>query len=120
MRIFALFCLSAAVGFAGSWSGFLVNENCYSSMERNKNPNDTEGYVDRDRGFEIRYCSPNAKTKAFALVLDDGETLKLDSGGNAKVEELVKNAGKKRYFPVDVTGEQAKEIVRVETISARK
>jgi len=120
MRMLALFCLSAAVGFAGTWTGYLVNGNCYASMERNKNPSDTESYVDRDRGFEIRYCSPNAKTKAFTLVLDDGETLKLDTAGNAKAEELVKNTGKKRYFRVEVTGVQTKDTVKVDTISAIK
>jgi hypothetical protein len=48
------------------------------------NPNDTLTSVDRDTNREIRYCSPNAKTKSFTVVQSDGLNFRLDFAGNAK------------------------------------
>ena len=61
-RLATLFCLSTALGFAATWSGWLVDSKCYGSLERNKNPSDTLTYVDRDRGQEVRYCHAKSKT----------------------------------------------------------
>jgi hypothetical protein len=88
MRMAALLCWSAALSLAGSWSGSLVDSKCYASEEHNVNPTDTLTYVDRDGNLEIRYCSPNKKTKSFTLVLPDG-SLNLDLAGNSKAAELV-------------------------------
>jgi hypothetical protein len=41
LRLTALFCWSAVLGLAGSWSGNLVDSKCYASEERNVNPTDT-------------------------------------------------------------------------------
>ena len=119
-RMIAVLCLASALGYAESWTGLLVNSKCYAALERNHGPNDTETYVDRDRNSEIRYCAPNAKTKLFAVVEDTGDQLDFDDAGNAKAADLVKNTGKKRYYPVVVTGEVTKNTVKVETISAAK
>jgi len=115
--IAALFCLSSALSYAESWSGALVDSKCYDSMERNVNPTDTMTNVDRDTNLEIRYCSPSPKTKAFAVVLQDGRSFRLDSAGNAEAAQLVRNAGKKSRFLVAITGTIAKGMVKVDSIS---
>lgn len=117
LRVAALCCLSAASGFAGTWTGYLVNSKCFASLERNVNPDDTQGYVDHDRNWEIRYCSPNAKTKLFAVVEQDGTAFNLDAPGDAKAIDLLRKTGKKRYFGVLVTGERNKDTVKVDSIS---
>jgi len=112
----ALFCLGSTLAFAGSWSGALVDPKCYDALERNANPRDTLIYVDRDTNQEIRYCSPNAKTKVFGIVQSDGLRLRFDSAGNTKAAELVKQTGNKPRFTVTVTGEMSKDLINVDTI----
>ncbi len=117
LRLAASFVLSSALTFAGSWSGVLVDSKCFDSEERNVNPTDTLTNVDRDRNLEIDYCSPRTKTKSFAVVQRDGLSFHLDSAGNAQAAELVRKTGKKSVFPVVVTGEMSKNIVKVDSIS---
>jgi hypothetical protein len=107
----------AASGYARTWSGSLVDAKCYAAEERNVNPTDTELFVDRDRGYEIRYCSPKPKTKSFAVVSFDGASLILDSVGNAKAFELVQKAGKERPMHVTVTGEIIGKAIQVDSIT---
>jgi len=117
----ALLCFSSALSFAESWSGALVDSKCYASEERNVNPKDTLIYVDRDTNQEIRYCSPVAKTKSFAIVQYDGLTLNLDTAGNAKAADLVRKGGKKKArFAVVINGEQSRNTIKVDSISAAK
>jgi hypothetical protein len=117
MRLAALLSLSPALSLAGSWSGSLVDSKCYDARERNVNPTDTLFNVDRDGNWEIRYCSPSAKTKLFAVVPSDGPSLKLDSAGNAKASELVRQMGRKSHLVVAVTGEITRNTIKVDSIS---
>jgi hypothetical protein len=73
--------------------------------------------VDRDKGQEIRYCSPTGKTKAFAIIDHDGYRFKLDVGGNRRAAELVQKTGKKPLYIVAVTGEMKKKTIKVDSIS---
>jgi hypothetical protein len=123
LRIAVLLAFSAAFGFAEQRSGSLVDSKCYASEERNVNPTDTLTSVDRDGNREIRFCSPSAKTKSFALVHFDGRTVNLDSAGNAKASELVRinrlrTNHKTRPFFVTISGEMVGEAFRVDSISA--
>lgn len=115
-RTATIFCLAAGMGFAGSWSGSLVDSNCYAALERNVGPKDTLIYVDRDTNSEIRYCRPKTKTKVFAVIEPDNSTLKLDAGGNAKAADLVRTAGKSPRLRVIVTGEKSGDTVKVDSI----
>jgi hypothetical protein len=116
-------CIAVPSAFAAqernnhAWSGFLVNSGCYEALERNTNPWDTSTYVDRDRDREVRYCSPNLKTKSFTLVDHDGLSHKLDAAGNAKAADAVRQIGKKVPFKVKIAGEQDKDTIRVDSIS---
>jgi len=116
-RLAALYCLASVLSFAGSWSGWLVDSKCYAALERNKSPTDTLNYVDRDKNHEIRYCEPNAKTKSFAMVEQNGLSFNLDAGGNAKAAEMVRSAGKKSIAEVTVAGEMTRDTVKVDFIS---
>jgi hypothetical protein len=119
VRVAALICWSAVLSLAGSWSGSLVDSKCYASEERNVNPTDTSTYVDRDGNLEIRYCSPNKKTKSFTLVLPDGN-FNLDPAGNAKASELVRRIGKRSPLVVVIRGEMAGKAIQVESISTAR
>jgi len=118
IRFAAMFSLSATRCLAEAWSGDLVDSRCDASEERNVNPTDTEIYVDRDRGYEIRYCSPKPKTKSFAIVQSDGQSL--DAAGNAKASELVRKIEKKQFITVIITGEMNAKAIRVSAISGQE
>ncbi len=120
IRLAALFCWSAVLSIAGSWSGNLVDSKCYANEERNVNPTDTLTSVDRDGNLEIRYCSPNKKTKSFALVQPDGQSFNLDMAGNAKAAELVRKTGKRSPFDVAISGELVGKVIQVASISAAR
>jgi hypothetical protein len=116
-RLSALVCMASVLCFAGSWFGALVDSKCYNALERNKNPGDTLSSVDRDRRGEIQYCTPNAKTKSFGIVLNDGSTFRFDAAGEAKAADLVRGAGKKSPVLVNVTGEEQKNTIKVDSVS---
>jgi hypothetical protein len=116
----AFVCLVSTPAFAQTWSGFLVNSECYESRLHNTDPWDTSIYVDRDKDSDIRLCSPNAKTKSFALVDHDGLSFKLDPAGNAKAAEIARQAVKKQFLKVVVTGEKSKDTIQVNSIAPQK
>ena len=106
--------------FAESWTGDLVDSRCYASEENNVNPFDPPSNVNHDRGYEIRVCRPNARTRSFAIVDPDGRTFQLDPSGNGRVADLVRQADKKSRLLVTVTGEKRKKTVSVDSISLAK
>lgn len=108
LRLALAAALSCAACLAGTWSGDLVDARCFANEQSNVNPTDTDTFVDTDRSYEIRYCAPKAKTKDFAIVQTDGIPLRLDAKGNAKAAELVRKAGKKSLFRMEVTGQRWK------------
>ena len=113
-----LVCGWSAVGAAASWSGPLVDSKCYDAILRNVRPTDTLTLVDRDLGSAIRYCAPTAKTKSFAVVLEDWTSLKFDPAGNSRAAaELVRHSAGKRVPVVSVSGERNKNTVKVDSIS---
>jgi hypothetical protein len=115
VRLATLLLFASTVGFAANWSGFLVDSRCYANEQSNVNKNTTT--VDRDMNAEVRYCSPSAKTKGFALVLDDWNSLKFDSVGNAKAGALVGNANKKSVVKVTVSGNLNRDTIQVGSVS---
>jgi hypothetical protein len=113
-RFVALGVFAAIFSFAQSWSGTLVDSDCYQIYERNLTQKDPEATLDRD--LEVRECAPKAKTKFFGVVQHSGQMFKLDSVGNAKVAELMSNLKKKARIHVSVTGEMIKDTVKVDSI----
>jgi len=98
-----LFCIST-VGLAANWSGYLVDSGCYASRQTNVSGDTTT--VDRDMNMDIRYCSPTAETKKFAVVLTNWRGLKLDSAGNVRASQLVRHAVKRSLFDVTVADQK--------------
>ena len=115
-RLTASLFLLAALSFAGTWSGSLVDSKCYASEQRNVNPTDTLTLVDRDQNLAIRYCSAKSKTKSFAIVQHNGVSLQLDIEGNAKAAALVQKSRKRSPFAVDFTGEILGTRVKLDSI----
>lgn len=119
-RLIVVLIFASAAAFPATWSGVLVDSNCYAAEERNVNPHDSLTAVDRDKYQEFWYCSPTKKTRLFAVVQNDGAVVPLDPAANPKIEEVVRQAGKQLPFAVTVTGERSDHVVRVDTISKRK
>jgi hypothetical protein len=116
MRFAALPFLAPVLGFAGTWSGLLVDSNCYTSVLRNTNKDPTT--LKRDMNSDVRYCAPKPHTKVFAIVFSDWDNLKLDPTGNKKAAELAPQAGKKHLLEVTATGDLNKDgIIQVSSLS---
>ena len=116
-KIVVLGFFACALGRAETWTGWLVSAKCYEIEENNVNPGDPLINVDRDRGEEVMYCSPNSKTKTFTIVDRDGYTFKLDMNGNTQAADLVRTAGKQNYYVVTVTGDKEKSAIKVQSIT---
>ena len=109
---------ASAPCFAESWSGHLVDSNCYTNEENNTNKDPST--TDRDMSMELRACTPTAKTKDFAVVLQNWTSLKLDPAGNANAAGLVRSSGKKPVLDVTVTGDRNGDTIAVGSISAER
>lgn len=115
IRIVSLFCLASGLAFAGTWSGDLVDAHCYQSLASNHNLSDSP--VLQDVGMEVRYCAPKARTKVFAIIRSDDVSVPLDSAGNARAAELVRQAPSKGPYYVVVSGEMHNRTIAVNSIS---
>ncbi len=118
IRFGTLLCIVSAMFGADRWPGALVDVKCYSALERNVNPTDTETAVDRDRSSEIRYCAPTSRTKSFGVVQQDATSLDFDAIGNTRAAELVRKIGKKSWLLVTVAGKLSGHVIKVDSISA--
>jgi hypothetical protein len=116
LRLTLLACLASLPGLAANWRGALVDAKCYASMQRNVNPAETHP-ASTDTGRAIRYCSPNQKTKWFAIVQQDGVVLSLDPTGNQKAAALFLKVGKRSPYPVHAKGEKSGDTLNIDEIS---
>jgi hypothetical protein len=116
MRFATLLLLAPVLSFAGTWSGLLVDSNCYTSELRNTNKDPTT--LERDMISDVRYCAPKPHTKVFSIVFPDWDNHELDQTGNMKAVELARQAGKKSLLEVRVTGDFNKDgSIRVSSLS---
>lgn len=116
-RLGAFFFVAAGLVFGESWLGALVDAKCWAAMERDVGPTDSLINVDRDRGEEVRYCSPSAKTKSFEVVSQNNAIFELDAGGSAQASDVIHKAGKRPLYMVDVSGQKTKNTVPVSSIT---
>jgi hypothetical protein len=120
MRFTLLLLLASMPALAGTWSGFLVDSGCYAAEERNRNPADVLHSADSDMEYEIRYCSPTPKTRNFAVVGPEWNSMNLDSPGNTKAIDLIHRIVKRKtHVYVEVTGELKKDTIAVDSISTK-
>jgi hypothetical protein len=121
MRMISFLLLLSAAGFAGTWSGTLVDARCWGFEENNVGQKKTAPFVDRDRNLEVSLCSPSAKTKSFAVIPPDGIALAFNAAGNSTASQLVKTAPRNRPIRVTVTGEQNnRNTIQVTSVTALK
>jgi hypothetical protein len=116
LRLTSLACLASLPALASNWAGALVDAKCYASMQRNVNPAETHP-ASTDTRRAIRYCSPNQKTKSFAIVQQDGLVLNLDPSGDQKAAALFLKVGKRSPYPVHAKGEMSGDTLKVDEIS---
>ncbi len=117
LRLAFLLSLVPALSFAESWSGALVDSNCYTAAVQNSS-HGHPGSGDTKRA--VRSCSPTDNTTSFSFVQQVGTTFTLDAAGNAKARELFLKAGKNSPFRVHVTGDITADTLRVDKISHTK
>jgi hypothetical protein len=117
MRWVIALILAAVPAFPATWSGYLVDSNCYGSELRNVSLNDANPLVSSDMGWDVRHCAVTNKTRHFAVVDQEWNRLKLDPAGDERAAGLVRNAGKRRYLRVNVTGDKYKHTIAVKSIS---
>lgn len=117
MRIAVVAAMSSAMSLAATWSGPLVDANCYAAELRNVGPFNTEPWANTDLGSEIHFCSPTHKTKSFGIVRDYLHWLKFDATGNAKAAALVQNVRKRHVLQVAVTGQEVRKRLQVDSIA---
>jgi hypothetical protein len=101
--------------FAGSWSGFLVDAECYSATQANTKGGTHPASIDNNR--TLRVCAPKATTKSFAVMQEDGTSFELDSAGNQKARDFVAKQGNVPRYKVNVTGDMTQNTLQLSTIS---
>jgi hypothetical protein len=80
--------------------------------------NRNAGEVSWDGNLAIRFCTPDKKTKSFAVVRwDDGSNFNFNPVGNEKAAALPLSGDKKFVYRVNVTGETRRNTVQVDAIS---
>jgi len=97
-----LFCL-ATVGFAETWSGYLVDSRCYTRDQINTS-RDGETTVSRDMRLTMSRCAPTDRTTHFAIVANDWSSFRLDEAGNERAAAIVSKNGKSKLYCVTVAG----------------
>ena len=107
-RALALAGVFAALAFAETWSGTLVDASCAGG------------------GKSATECAPTSSTSSFALVLADGKTVKLDAAGNTKAADAIKNSADRSKNPdqktavtATVTGTLSGDAIQVEKIDVK-
>jgi len=110
MRLFSLLMLLSSLSFAGTWSGYLVDSRCYTSLQNNVSADTTT--VSRDMRFGLQLCGATHKTKRFAIVLNDWTVLKLDTAGNERAAAIVRNHSKgSALYCITVGGTRVKNTI---------
>ena len=109
----ALFALFAALACAETWTGRLIDANCYDQQTEQKN---------------IGACVPTTATSSFA-VYTAGKLFKLDEQGNTKAAAAIKDRADRSMDPqqpasgnltVKVTGSVDQEgKLKVETLEVQ-
>ena len=113
---FACFVASVAAT-AGTWSGGLVDSECYGSMMRNVSQSAGHVGVDPDRA--LRDCAPTPETKSFAVV-QHGTAVNLDPATNDKVIDFLKRTHVKAPYMIKIGGEMQGDALKVSSIKSTR
>jgi hypothetical protein len=109
----SVLCLGSVLCLAETWSGKVVDAAC-------KDQAATPGVQSAQPNSPVaNACEPTASTVAFGIELQDGKVLKLDSTGNAKAADAMKNNTGKSPLQATVTGSMDGQTVKVESIDIK-
>jgi hypothetical protein len=111
LRLAGLLIGLSTLGFAGTWSGFLVSSACYQSEMNNVSQDDAMA-TNRDMNMVLRQCAATHKTTKFAIVQNDWTARRLDAAGNERAAAIVRNS--RRPLPlycITVHGVRRKDMI---------
>ena len=107
--------LGAALGYAESWTGKILDASCYDTQK-------TAGHKS-DESL-ARECAPSATTKDFAIQTAAGKVYKVNASGNAELAKDIRDGVLKKDQDGDVhatvTGSMENEMVNVTSINLDK
>jgi hypothetical protein len=69
-----------------------------------------------DPDSHTRACALQCAASGFVVITAENKVLKLDSSGNAKITEALKNSKKTDHLRVDVSGEVQGDTLNVQSI----
>lgn len=120
LQILALILLaSGAILAEENWTGYLVDYQCYQTAKGDLGRWNI--YTsERDMDWDIRQCVPNENTQSFGLVRFDWNLYPLNSAGDTKAAEFVRDTGKQRMYVVNLVGNTATGLLDVDSISLAK
>jgi hypothetical protein len=111
----SVLCLGSLLCLAESWSGKVVDAACKDQAAAAPAPAPEA----QPSSPVANACEPTASTVAFGIELPDGKVLKLDSAGNTKAAEAMKNNAGKSALQATVIGSMDGQTVKVETIDIK-
>jgi hypothetical protein len=79
----AIVAVFASLAMAETWTGRLIDSNCYDQQQDQKN---------------VGACIPTNATSSFALYVE-GKVFKLDEGGNTKAAAAIKDRADRSTDP---------------------
>ena len=114
LTLCAIVAAFASLALAETWSGKLIDANCYDQQSGQKN---------------VSACVPTTATSSFALYVE-GKMYKLDEGGNTKAAAALKDRADRSADPekpnpsgeitASVTGSMdPNNLIKVETIEVK-
>jgi|SRR6266567_1493247 len=125
-KVLATLCFAGVFSYAETWNAKLLDSSCYDSQHSGVSSTTTGGAKNMDRKARenlAKTCAPSASTSNFAILNSAGTVYKLDSEGNTKAAEAMKNgslkADKDGDFHASVSGSLQGDAVKVDSIHGR-
>jgi hypothetical protein len=112
-KALSVLCLGSVLCLAETWSGKVVDAACKDQAAA------PAAQGAQPSSPAANACEPTASTVAFGIELSDGKVLKLDSTGNTKAAEAMKNNAGKSSLQATVTGSMEGQTVKVESIDIK-
>ena len=102
----------AAVSYADTWSGKLLDAACVDRSRQNPDRNSS-------KTGNPPTCVASKSTGAFALQTSDGKVYKLDPAGNSKAATALRGNPDNDSPEAEVLGAMEGQILKVDSISVR-
>lgn len=107
---------SGAQLFAATWSGPLVDSDCYLMMQQNTSAD--AGFTGIDISGRIRNCAATMTTTSFAIVQPNTLMLRFNGAGNEKALFLMQTT--RGTARVRVSGKRSHNLLEVDDIELAK